>query len=212
MVRIEALNHAIRGLPEDRIRFHLCWGCWHGPHTTDIPMQRYCRRAMFYAAARPHGACSGSDFLNRLALPQTRPEPYGELVSGFTAYMANERGLSPRTIVTRCWYVRKFLTQLIDQGGVLDKVNVKTMDEYLSWLSNQGYTRGGIRAYAQGFESSCITRSGREPAPLGSRRPLWHLVCFGKRGFLRHPTGLTCNAYLRALTRIIPRIFVTARS
>ena len=36
---IEALNHAIRGLPADRIRFHLCWGSWHGPHTTDIPMR-----------------------------------------------------------------------------------------------------------------------------------------------------------------------------
>jgi 5-methyltetrahydropteroyltriglutamate--homocysteine methyltransferase len=38
MLRVEALNHAIRGLPEDRIRFHLCWGSWHGPHTTDIGM------------------------------------------------------------------------------------------------------------------------------------------------------------------------------
>ena len=38
MVRIEALNHAIRGLPPERIRFHLCWGSWHGPHVTDIPM------------------------------------------------------------------------------------------------------------------------------------------------------------------------------
>jgi 5-methyltetrahydropteroyltriglutamate--homocysteine methyltransferase len=38
MVRIEALNHALRGLPPDRIRFHLCWGSWHGPHVTDIPM------------------------------------------------------------------------------------------------------------------------------------------------------------------------------
>ena len=38
MVRIDALNHAIRGLPQDRIRFHLCWGSWHGPHVTDIPM------------------------------------------------------------------------------------------------------------------------------------------------------------------------------
>jgi 5-methyltetrahydropteroyltriglutamate--homocysteine methyltransferase len=36
--RIEALNYAIRGLPAERIRFHLCWGSWHGPHTTDIPM------------------------------------------------------------------------------------------------------------------------------------------------------------------------------
>jgi 5-methyltetrahydropteroyltriglutamate--homocysteine methyltransferase len=39
MVRVEALNHALRGLPRDRIRFHLCWGSWHGPHTTDIPMR-----------------------------------------------------------------------------------------------------------------------------------------------------------------------------
>ncbi len=39
MVRVEALNHALRGLPEDRVRFHLCWGSWHGPHTTDIPLR-----------------------------------------------------------------------------------------------------------------------------------------------------------------------------
>jgi 5-methyltetrahydropteroyltriglutamate--homocysteine methyltransferase len=39
MVQVEALNHAIRGLPRERIRFHLCWGSWHGPHTTDIPLR-----------------------------------------------------------------------------------------------------------------------------------------------------------------------------
>jgi len=35
-IRIEALNHALAGLPQDRIRYHVCWGSWHGPHTTDI--------------------------------------------------------------------------------------------------------------------------------------------------------------------------------
>ena len=39
MKRVEALNHALRGLPQDRIRFHLCWGSWHGPHVTDLPMR-----------------------------------------------------------------------------------------------------------------------------------------------------------------------------
>lgn len=39
MPKVEALNHALRGLPKDRIRFHLCWGSWHGPHTTDIAMR-----------------------------------------------------------------------------------------------------------------------------------------------------------------------------
>ncbi len=39
MKRVEALNHALRGLPPERIRFHLCWGSWHGPHVTDLPMR-----------------------------------------------------------------------------------------------------------------------------------------------------------------------------
>jgi 5-methyltetrahydropteroyltriglutamate--homocysteine methyltransferase len=39
MLRIAALNHALKGLPRERIRFHLCWGSWHGPHVTDIPMR-----------------------------------------------------------------------------------------------------------------------------------------------------------------------------
>ncbi len=38
-LRVEALNHALRGLPADRIRYHLCWGSWHGPHVTDIPLR-----------------------------------------------------------------------------------------------------------------------------------------------------------------------------
>jgi 5-methyltetrahydropteroyltriglutamate--homocysteine methyltransferase len=39
MLRVEALNHALRGLPEERIRYHICWGSWHGPHTTDLPLR-----------------------------------------------------------------------------------------------------------------------------------------------------------------------------
>lgn len=38
-LRVDALNHALRDLPTDRIRYHLCWGSWHGPHTTDLPMR-----------------------------------------------------------------------------------------------------------------------------------------------------------------------------
>ena len=34
-VRVDALNHALRGLPEDRVRYHICFGSWHGPHAFD---------------------------------------------------------------------------------------------------------------------------------------------------------------------------------
>lgn len=38
LMRVEALNHALRNIPEDRIRYHLCWGSWHGPHAFDLPL------------------------------------------------------------------------------------------------------------------------------------------------------------------------------
>ena len=36
---IDALNHALSGIAEDRVRYHMCWGSWHGPHLTDIPLR-----------------------------------------------------------------------------------------------------------------------------------------------------------------------------
>jgi 5-methyltetrahydropteroyltriglutamate--homocysteine methyltransferase len=38
-LHVEALNHALRGLPEDRVRYHMCWGSYHGPHKHDIPLR-----------------------------------------------------------------------------------------------------------------------------------------------------------------------------
>ena len=35
-VRIEALNHALEGIDPARVRYHMCWGSWHGPHSTDL--------------------------------------------------------------------------------------------------------------------------------------------------------------------------------
>ena len=38
-LRIEAVNHALVGIPEEKVRYHLCWGSWHGPHTHDLPLE-----------------------------------------------------------------------------------------------------------------------------------------------------------------------------
>jgi 5-methyltetrahydropteroyltriglutamate--homocysteine methyltransferase len=38
-LRIAALNHALRDIPEDRIRYHVCFGSWHVPHTSDAPLE-----------------------------------------------------------------------------------------------------------------------------------------------------------------------------
>ena len=38
-LRVEALNHALRDIPPDRVRYHVCFGSWHVPHTSDAPLE-----------------------------------------------------------------------------------------------------------------------------------------------------------------------------
>jgi 5-methyltetrahydropteroyltriglutamate--homocysteine methyltransferase len=38
-LRVDALNHALRGIPEDRVRYHVCFGSWHLPHISDAPLE-----------------------------------------------------------------------------------------------------------------------------------------------------------------------------
>ncbi len=36
---VEIVNEALKGIPEDKVRYHLCWGSWKGPHSTDLPLK-----------------------------------------------------------------------------------------------------------------------------------------------------------------------------
>jgi len=38
-MRVDALNHALKGIPPERSRYHICWGSWNGPHGLDVPLQ-----------------------------------------------------------------------------------------------------------------------------------------------------------------------------
>jgi 5-methyltetrahydropteroyltriglutamate--homocysteine methyltransferase len=38
-VRVEAVNRALRGIPAEQSRYHLCWGSWNGPHTNDVAIK-----------------------------------------------------------------------------------------------------------------------------------------------------------------------------
>jgi 5-methyltetrahydropteroyltriglutamate--homocysteine methyltransferase len=38
-IRVDALNHALKGIPREKVRLHVCWGSHHGPHHDDIPLK-----------------------------------------------------------------------------------------------------------------------------------------------------------------------------
>jgi 5-methyltetrahydropteroyltriglutamate--homocysteine methyltransferase len=40
-LRIESLNHALRDIAPERVRFHVCWGSYHGPHKYDLPLRDF---------------------------------------------------------------------------------------------------------------------------------------------------------------------------
>jgi 5-methyltetrahydropteroyltriglutamate--homocysteine methyltransferase len=38
-MQVELINHALAGIPADKVRYHVCWGSWPGPHTSDVPLK-----------------------------------------------------------------------------------------------------------------------------------------------------------------------------
>jgi len=38
-IGVEVINHALRGIPEERVRYHHCWGSMNSPHTRDVPLR-----------------------------------------------------------------------------------------------------------------------------------------------------------------------------
>lgn len=48
---VDALNYALEGIPTDQVRFHLCWGSWHGPHTTDLEFKHIAETMLSINAA-----------------------------------------------------------------------------------------------------------------------------------------------------------------
>jgi 5-methyltetrahydropteroyltriglutamate--homocysteine methyltransferase len=60
---VEVLNHALRNVPADRVRMHMCWGNYEGPHHHDVPMEQMLPivmkakpQALLFEAANPRHA------------------------------------------------------------------------------------------------------------------------------------------------------------
>ena len=58
--QVEAVNHALEGVPEDRVRFHICWGSWHGPHKGDVQLKDVADLLIFPRALVFLGAATAS--------------------------------------------------------------------------------------------------------------------------------------------------------
>jgi 5-methyltetrahydropteroyltriglutamate--homocysteine methyltransferase len=124
-LRVDALNHALRGIPREKIRLHVCWGSFHGPHQADIPLRdiidiifrvrasSYSIEAsnpvheheweVFEKAKLPQGAVlipgvvgHCSDFIEHPELVAQRLTRYAKLVGRENVMAGTDCGLGPR--------------------------------------------------------------------------------------------------------------------
>jgi len=124
-LRVDAINHALRGIPREKVRLHVCWGSFHGPHRNDIPLEEiidiiFRVRASSYSIEAsnpchehewrvfekvkpPEGAVlipgvvgHATDFIEHPELVAERLEKYAKLVGRENVMGGTDCGLGPR--------------------------------------------------------------------------------------------------------------------
>lgn len=112
---VEALNHALSDVPEEKIRIHICWGNYEGPHTCDIGMDKVFdtlmsakARYVLFETSNPRHAHEWTVFRDRKAdIPDGKilvpgvvdttsnfvehPEVVAQRIERFTSIVGNER-------------------------------------------------------------------------------------------------------------------------
>lgn len=113
--RVEALNYALRGIPEEQIRFHLCWGSWHGPHTTDIEFRHIAKLLLTVNAGSYSFEAANARHEHEWTVWQDLTLPEGKvLIPGLVGHSTNVVE-HPELVAQR---LRHF-TELVGTGNVI---------------------------------------------------------------------------------------------
>jgi 5-methyltetrahydropteroyltriglutamate--homocysteine methyltransferase len=141
-VRVEAINHAIRDIPEEMVRLHICWGSFHHPHTQDIPLRDivdlvFAVKAQCYSieASNPQHEHEWEVF-KEVRLPEGKI-----LMPGVSGHCAPEFVEHPRVVAQR----------LLRYAGVVGRENlIAGTDCGLSRVANAEVQWAKFRAMAEG--------------------------------------------------------------
>ena len=91
---VSALNKALEGIPADRVRLHVCWGNWEGPHVHDVAMEVSCRRSTRRMWARSGGGSVAAARVVRVSC-RPAPGPWPRLPSSAAVSWPPPRAVSP---------------------------------------------------------------------------------------------------------------------
>ena len=89
-VRIDALNHALEGIDPALVRYHVCWGSWHGPHSTDLGFDKIVDLALSVNANGLSFEAANVRHEHEWKIWQDTPLPEGKyLIPGVVSHATN---------------------------------------------------------------------------------------------------------------------------
>lgn len=87
--RVDAANRALAGIPTELIRLHICWGSWHGPHTTDIPFETIVDTVLKIRAKSYSFEAASPRHAHEWRVWETRKDEARVLVPGVVSHATN---------------------------------------------------------------------------------------------------------------------------
>jgi 5-methyltetrahydropteroyltriglutamate--homocysteine methyltransferase len=151
---VEALNHALRDIPSDRIRLHLCWGNYEGPHHRDIPLReilpialRAKPQALSFEGANPRHAHEWIVF-REVKLPDDRLIIPGVLDST-TNFIEHPELVAPRLVRYAEVVGRERVIAGTDCGFATFARSAHQVEPEIAWAKFKAMAEGARIASAQ---------------------------------------------------------------
>jgi site-specific recombinase XerD len=129
----------------------------------------FCRRVKHGPRASPgssqqlfvHVATAWLRFLGRLQRPHTNSSGFSRQITAFRQYMAQDRGLSPATIQTRCERLEWFMASVPVQRRTLREISVADVDAFLASKGAAGWSRASLSVLAGSLRSFFLYAQAR---------------------------------------------------
>ncbi len=148
-IRIEALNHALRDIPEDRVRYHCCWGSWHGPHVEDIPFADIVDLMLMVRAQAYSIEAANPRHEHEWKVWRDRPLPEGKMLIPGAVTHRTDTVEHPEVIADRLLNFARLVGRENVQAGTDCGMGLGRVHHEVGWAKLQALVEGARLASSQ---------------------------------------------------------------
>jgi 5-methyltetrahydropteroyltriglutamate--homocysteine methyltransferase len=171
-LRVEALNHALRDIPREKIRLHVCWGSFHGPHADDIPLKDIADLIFRVKACEYSIEASNPAHEHEWAVFETKKLPDGaKLIPGVVGHCTDFIE-NPELVAQRLVRYANLLGRESVMAGTDCGLGPRVKDPKIAWAKLEALVAGARLASKELWSSARSTPARRSAARKAPARRL----------------------------------------